>query len=206
MPLGQPRYQDTSCAPTQTGSKHQRAGSRKGLLHLHTRTHCGSDAEHQCHTLQSPSPWQSLPMHVGVSADHCRSSKHCSSSAPCRSNPSGHRKVQVELYLKSPKGWLQFMDAPLGSSMGHCTAARDVATACQQHDGPVRSAGSFWDTQPQAPSTTSTSAPSRACWVLTVLTVVPFEAGVALTLVALDDLHTVTVQTTEQGLAGGCAH
>lgn len=83
---------------------------------------CTSDAGHRCHIC--PSLRQSLPAHVGVSADHCREARHRSVPSPRRSNPSGHPNLQVELYRKSPKGWLQVMRAAWASSVGHCTAGR----------------------------------------------------------------------------------
>lgn len=88
--------------------------------HLHER--CWASVPHL-----SPSPLWSLPAHVGVSADHCREARHRSVPSPRRSNPSGHPKSQVELYRKSPKGWLQVMSAPWASSVGHCTAGRHTA-------------------------------------------------------------------------------
>lgn len=78
----------------------QRAGARQAqaIACLSSIGHAGlTPPKHRCRIPKTPSPWQTLPVHVGVSADHCWEGRHRNMPAPRRSNPSWHPNTQVEL-------------------------------------------------------------------------------------------------------------
>jgi len=82
------------------GAASRRAGAWQAqpVVCLSSVGHAGlAPPKHQCRVPETPSPWQALPVQVGVSADHCWEARHRSVPAPRCSNPSWHRNAQVEL-------------------------------------------------------------------------------------------------------------